>query len=248
MLRGANRLMRLPQGDVDGHAHVFECRLPMVEGRRYTPSQDAGLSEFIDHLTRHGLSGGMLVQPSFLGTDNSYLVAALRAVAEQKRSLQIRGVATLRPDIGRAEVQALSADGIIGARFNLFGQSQIAPFDIAPWRQALSYVRDAGWHLELHCEGPRIAGLLPTLLKHADHVVIDHFGLPDPVAPLECPGQKAILAAAPGRVFVKASAPYRVFRALSPDAAARRCALLFERLAEALGPDQMIWGSDWPWT
>ncbi|MEO0618661.1 MAG: amidohydrolase family protein [Pseudomonadota bacterium] len=248
MLRGANHLLGVPDGSIDGHAHVFEQRLPMVSGRRYTPTRDAGLSEFVDHLTRHGLNGGLLVQPSFLGTDNSYLLAALQAVAEQKRHLCVRGVATLTEHAGRAEIKELSKAGIVGARFNLFGLSDSTAFDIAPWKDTLLCVRDAGWHVELHCEGPRIAALLPMLLAHADRIVIDHFGLPDAVEPLDCPGHKAIIAAPAGRVFVKASAPYRVFRAVPSMIAARRCAPIFHSLMDALGPDQLIWGSDWPWT
>src|SRR5258708_22274183 len=64
---------------VDTHAHVFERGLPMPDARRYAPDEDALLGTYLHHLDTHGMAHGVLVQPSFLGTDNSYLLQALRA-------------------------------------------------------------------------------------------------------------------------------------------------------------------------
>ena len=79
-------------------------------------------------------------------------------------------------------------------------------------------------------------------------VVVDHFGLPDPDEARSCPGQAAILSAPKGRVLVKASGPYRVFPDHSGFDAANRCWPMFNRLLDRLGPQNMMWGSDWPWT
>jgi predicted TIM-barrel fold metal-dependent hydrolase len=67
---------------IDSHAHVFSRDLHLIGARRYTPEYDATLGQYLEHLQTHGLSHGVLVQPSFLGTDNSYLLAALK----QRRS------------------------------------------------------------------------------------------------------------------------------------------------------------------
>nr|CUV26796.1 protein of unknown function [Ralstonia solanacearum] len=40
-------------------------------------SYDATLPAYLAQLDAHGLSHGVLIQPSFLGVDNSYLLAAL---------------------------------------------------------------------------------------------------------------------------------------------------------------------------
>jgi predicted TIM-barrel fold metal-dependent hydrolase len=73
-------------------------------------------------------------------------------------------------------------------------------------------------------------------------VVVDHFGKPDPARGLADPGFQTLLAA--GRegapLLVKLSAPYRCHGAeVGPYA---------EALLDALGPERLLWGSDWPWT
>src|SRR2546425_200566 len=71
---------------VDTHAHVFERGLPMPDARRYAPDEDALLGTYLHHLDTHGMAHGELVQPSFLGTDNSYLLQALRAQPQRRRA------------------------------------------------------------------------------------------------------------------------------------------------------------------
>lgn len=247
-LCGANRLMGIPDGDLDGHAHVFEAGLPLAAVRRYAPSHDALLSDYVGLLDQHGLAGGLLVQPSFLGSDNTYLLAALHACRHESRNKSMRGVVTLEPDTAPEMLDRMSHAGVVGMRFNLYGKGAGFQFDIEPWRRLLREVSQRGWHIDLHCEGHVLTEVLPLLLSAAETVVVDHFGLPDPLDPLHCAGQKAILRAPAGRVFVKASGPYRVFRDDRSDSAAERCVEVFQRLYETLGPDQMLWGSDWPWT
>jgi predicted TIM-barrel fold metal-dependent hydrolase len=53
--------------------------------RRYAPSYDAPLGDYLGQLLAHGFSHGVLVQPSFLGTDNRYLLSALQTVPGQLR-------------------------------------------------------------------------------------------------------------------------------------------------------------------
>ncbi|QRG26799.1 amidohydrolase family protein [Halomonas binhaiensis] len=81
---------------VDTHAHVFRADLPLAPGRRYSPDYDASVDSFLGHLNLHGVSHGVLVQPSFLGTDNSFMVAALR-----QHPSRLRGIAVVDPEIHR---------------------------------------------------------------------------------------------------------------------------------------------------
>ena len=89
---------------------------------------------------------------------------------------------------------------------------------------------------------------LPPLLEHCSKIVVDHFGLPDPSGPQLCAGLRGLLDAPRSRLWVKTSAPYRVFEGMLAGEAAARCAPLYRLLAEALGEDRLLWGSDWPWT
>ena len=75
---------------VDTHAHVFRQGLALAGTRRHTPDYDATLADYLALLDTHGLSHGVLVQPSFLGTDNSHMVQALRAAPERAVRLAAR--------------------------------------------------------------------------------------------------------------------------------------------------------------
>ncbi len=255
-LRGANVLLDLPDREIDGHAHVFERTLKLAPGRRYAPANDALLSTYVQHLQDHQLTGALLVQPSFLGTDNTYLLAAMAAgnglkctgTKHADDTLALRGVVTLSPDTQHDEMSRLHEAGIRGVRFNLYGKPTTYRFDIEPWLTVIRRADELGWHIDVHCEGALLASVLPMLLTHSHRITVDHFGLPDPTAPMECPGQAAILEAPKGHVFVKASGPYRAFRNSPSSEAAVRCTPIFTRLLEELGPDQLMWGSDWPWT
>ncbi len=248
-LCGANLLMDGVAGRIDGHAHVFRADLPLSPSRRYSPRHDALLSDYSRLLRAHGLNGAILVQPSFLGSDNSYLLAALEE-GRQARDLAFRGVAVLDParDYGPAALEMLDAAGIIGIRLNLVGRGGEALSELSQWRSLLAAVSARGWHVELHCEGSRLAPVLASLLEVCRTVVIDHFGLPSAPDPARCPGHQAILAAPKGRVLVKVSAPYRVFPAEESRSAAERCGPFFASFLATLGPERLLWGSDWPWT
>ena len=243
---GANELLGQASGRFDGHAHVFRSDLPMIADRRYTPSYDAELRAFVELLRNNGLDGALLIQPSFLGTDNSYLLSQLLA-ATAIPNMTVRGVATLDPDTSKEEISELSNAGIVGLRLNLIGGSARV-FDIEPLDKLLRRIDAFGWHVELHCEGALLAPILGSLLKRCRAIVVDHLGLPDGNAPLECTGLSAILAAPLGRVYVKASAPYRVFSQVAGDEAALRCAPVVDRLVNGIGNRHLVWGSDWPWT
>ena len=72
-------------------------------------------------------------------------------------------------------------------------------------------------------------------------VVVDHFGLPSPDLGTRDPGfQHLLQRGREGRVYCKLSAPYRQH---GVDTRPYAHALL-----DALGPDRLLWGSDWPWT
>ncbi|MEM8647743.1 MAG: amidohydrolase family protein [Pseudomonadota bacterium] len=245
-LSGANKLMGGIVGDFDGHAHVFDTSLQMAEGRRYTPLADAPYLLYRNILQQIGLDGGLVVQPSFYGTNNMFLLNVLDT-ARRQADLIIRGVVVIDPETDAETIASLSRRGVVGMRLNLVGWAY-DEFELSRWVKLFDLVNQAGWHVELHLEGWRLGEFLPQLMAHCDQVVVDHFGLPDAADPVGCPGQAAILKAPLGRLMVKVSGPYRVFVNHDGTSAARRCWPIFNRLLERLGPDHLLWGSDWPWT
>src|SRR5947209_4548412 len=94
---------------VDSHAHVFAQGLRLAHSHRYAPGYDATLDAYLRILDAHDIEHGVLVQPSFLGTDNGYL---LEALAREPRRL--RGVAVVAPDIEDDELQRLDSQGVSG--------------------------------------------------------------------------------------------------------------------------------------
>lgn len=224
-----------PRGGVDCHAHVFTRTLPRVPDARYAPTHDATVAEYLRLLDAHGLASGVLVQPSFLGTDNSYL---LRGVATAPDRL--RAIAVVAPDVAAKELDRLAAAGVVGIRLNLIGRADVSLDTIAP-PALLREVAQRGWQVEVQADGPHWPGLLPQLIAAGARIVIDHFGRPARALGPACAGfQELLKRAREADIWVKLSAPYR-FSAHH----AGRCAAL---LAEAFGPDRLVWGSDWPWT
>ena len=105
-LTGANKLMNIADGRFDGHAHVFDTSLRLTASRRYSPTHNALPQYYFDLLQTHGLDGGILVQPSFLGTNNSYLLNVLHE-ASLADELTMRGVIVVDPDINDVELARL---------------------------------------------------------------------------------------------------------------------------------------------
>jgi predicted TIM-barrel fold metal-dependent hydrolase len=62
---------------VDTHAHVFRRGLKLADTRRYAPDYDVEIEDYLRQLDAHAVTRGVLVQPSFLGTDNSFMLKAL---------------------------------------------------------------------------------------------------------------------------------------------------------------------------
>ncbi|OAE60649.1 hypothetical protein A7J67_25700 [Achromobacter xylosoxidans] len=230
----------LPGAAVDTHAHVFHQGLALADTRRHTPDYDATLAEYLDLLDAHGMSHGVLVQPSFLGTDNSHLVQALRAAPAR-----LRGVAVVAQDIAETELQDLAAAGVVGIRLNLVGLDTPA-LQTPAWQALLARVNALGWHVEVHLQAARLDGVMPALLAAGCRVVVDHFGRPDPALGVSDAGFQYLLRQADsGRVWVKLAAPYRNWGAAACAASGR---LATQQLLDAYTPERLMWGSDWPHT
>jgi predicted TIM-barrel fold metal-dependent hydrolase len=230
----------LPMNTIDTHAHVFLHDLPMVAGRRYTPDYDASLTDYLRQLDRHGVARGVLIQPSFLGTDNSCLVAAL-----QKEPQRLRGVAVVEPTASEAELAGLAAVGVVGLRLNLFGL-ELPRLSAPPWPGLLRQVVRLDWQIEIHREARDLPLIVGPLLAAGVKVVVDHFGRPDPSLGVDDPGFRYLLSTAgTGRVWVKLSGAYRLGADGRGDEVARE-AVPF--LRSAFGVERLLWGSDWPHT
>lgn len=221
---------------VDSHFHVFEAGQSVPEAR-YSPEYAAQFGDWQSAARQVGVTHGVLVQTSFMGTDNAYLLKHL-----QKHADTLRGVAVVAPTASYEELVNLHSQGVRGIRLNLAGQSH----DMATWQVATA-LWDAllrlGWHVELHTDTgalPQVLAAMPQALS----VVIDHFAKPEKASVIDetvVAIRRRSTGAALPNVYIKLSAPYRLQAEINP----KELAGLW--LGE-LGRNALLWGSDWPCT
>ncbi|MEM9059109.1 MAG: amidohydrolase family protein [Pseudomonadota bacterium] len=216
---------------IDSHAHVWDRGCTFIAGARYQPDYEATIESYLRVLDDHGIEKAVLVQPSFLGTDNSYLLSALRTHPDR-----LRGIVVLSDDTTENELDDLSDRGVIGHRFNLIGHDA----ESLAGRTEVSLIHAItarGWWSEVQAAGAFWPMLLEVLQGCDARIMVDHFG--KPTGP-DCPGHKVLISTDPTDLCVKLSAPYRQ----SPDDM-RPHARAF---LETWGAERCLWGSDWPWT
>ncbi|SDC89644.1 Predicted metal-dependent hydrolase, TIM-barrel fold [Cupriavidus sp. YR651] len=224
---------------VDCHFHVFDADVA-VASARYRPPYAARLEDWRGFAASIGDAYGVVVQTSFLGTDNSALLAALGSMPER-----LRGVAVVDPTVADAELATLHAAGVRGIRLNLYGDADWQRIGTAPWRTLFARIGALGWHVELHTgngEGAAVLATLDTALGQLPvPVVLDHFGRPGAAGIDDAVFDMAGAVQQRRQLWVKISAPYRLPAGLDWRAIA-------EKWVEVAGQDRLILGSDWPWT
>lgn len=225
---------------IDTHAHIFKRDLPVASDSRYLVNYDASLSAYLEMLDTAGMAKGVLIQPSFLGRDNSYLLDAV------ERNLdRLRGVVMLSPETPFEDMQAMSRKGVVGIRLNLIGKSD-PDFTNSGLFQHLKNVAKLGWQVEIQVEASRLPRILPPLVGLDLDIVLDHFGRPNSDDGTADPGFQYFLGLGrTGKLWVKMSGWYRLAPGERGLAIARSAA---EILLDRLGPEQLLFGSDWPHT
>jgi predicted TIM-barrel fold metal-dependent hydrolase len=225
---------------VDAHAHVFTNSLRISPFHRYIPHYSASLDAYLGLLRRFDFTNGVIIQPSFLGVDNSYLLACLKQCPDR-----LRGVIVIDPGRGLEAIDELHDAGCTGIRLNLFGLPD-PPLKNPNWEKTLARMRGLGWHVELHVEACRIHELAPAILDAGVRIVVDHFGRPDPSLGIDDPGFHYLLSLARTRqVWVKISGFYRNGENGRGEQIALQAIPLFK---STFGLERMLWGSDWPHT
>ena len=225
---------------IDTHTHVFKSGLGLIEGRRYTPAYDASIADYLTMLDDNGMSHGVLVQISILGTDNSYLLEALR-----QEPTRLRGIVVVDPGIGFEQLRAFDDLGVVGVRLNLIGLPD-PNLGSAEWQAHLRRLADLDWQVEVQAEARRLPRLVPPLIAAGVRVVIDHFGRPDKALGIDDPGFRYLLTLGKtGKVWVKMSGEYRNGPAEQGEQIALSAAAI---LLHEIGAERLLWGSDWPHT
>ncbi|MEP3277518.1 MAG: amidohydrolase family protein [Stappiaceae bacterium] len=221
--------------EFDCHAHVYES-LRAIADARYLPSAPAPLSKWLELQQQQSIKGGVIVQVSFLGTDNSELCSAL-AKLNRKRFV---GVAVVALDVSDEELEQLISSGVRGVRWNFVHGKEVPDLTSKLVQSFLAKLRQLDLHLEIHLEGPRLAPLLAQLTDQGVPIVVDHFGLPSDPNPNVDPIVMATKDLEDtSLLYFKFSAHYR-----SPFDLNEHAHVLLSKLGE----QHVVWGSDWPHT
>jgi 2-pyrone-4,6-dicarboxylate lactonase len=230
---------RAPAGTVDAHCHVFGPRdvFPYASERKYTPGDapKAALFKLRDFL---GLQANVIVQASCHGRDNRAMVDAL-----ETSDNRARGVATIGPDITRAELKMLNRAGVRGVRFNFIKRLvDFTPRD--ELEQTAAKIAELDWHTVVYFEMEDLAELAPFFTGLPTTVVVDHMGRPDVAKGVEDPGFQSFLRLLEDNphIWVKVTSPERL-SILGPPYID---VVPFGRTLVERFPDRVLWGTDWP--
>jgi 2-pyrone-4,6-dicarboxylate lactonase len=231
---------RPPPGAVDAHCHVFGPGdvFPYAPERKYTPcdAPAAKLFELRDFL---GFERNVIVQATCHGADNRALLDAI-----ERSNGRARGVATVRADVGAAELKALHAAGVRGVRFNFV--KRLA--DSVP-RETLAAIAariaPLGWHIVIYLEAADLPQLYDFITALPTTVVVDHMGRPDVNKPVDGPEFELFLQLMRDHrhIWSKVSGTERLSKSGPPG---YHDVMPFSRRVVESFPDRVLWGSDWP--
>ncbi len=225
-----------PAHACDTHAHIFgpQYLYPFVLGRSYTPPE-AGIPAYARMLKALGVERAVIVQPSVYGTDNRCTYDAVR-----QSGGKWRGVAVVGAEVTTDELRALHDAGFRGVRINLLFKGGLA---MEVLEEMARRIAPLGWHLQLLVDGRDLVDLAPRLRRLPVPSVIDHMGHMPAALTVKHPAFGALLSlVSEGTCWVKLSGAYRISSQPFPyeDVTPIAQALV------AAGPEQMVWGSDWP--
>lgn len=226
----------VPPGAVDTHAHVIGdgIRFPYVAERSYTPTP-ADEASYLAMLDGTHMTHGVLIQVSVHGTDNRYMLEALRNHPDR-----LRGVAVVPPTVTDAELRTLHEAGVRGIRLNVLYGGGIGFDALESLAARIARLR---WHIQIFMDVRNLPPLYDRLAKLPVTLVFDHMGHMPVACGLTHPGFQALRT---GMIehgwWVKLSGAYRI----SDDFDAYRDVVPWAQALVATAPQQLVWGSDWP--
>lgn len=243
-------LHSIPALSCDCHVHVVGDTVdyPMIPERQYT----AGLADLHDlhqHMSTLGLGRAVIVQPSFYGVDNRYMLACLEQMAGAGR-----GVAVVNESTSADALLGLHRGGVRGLRINVESSHSKREDEVQfalkqtlmTWSDRLAPIARLGWHVQVFSALDLVTACAELIESLPFELVLDHFAMIPTPSDTSAKHISALLKLmSTGKVWVKLSAPYR------PPVKNGRLEEDFTRLAQLLvntNPERIVWGSDWPHT
>jgi len=232
----------MPPGAINTHCHVNSNGMtpfPWSDDRKYDPAF-APWRKLEELDTFLGFSGEVIVAATCHGTDNSYMLNALKR--SKGRAL---GVAFVEKNISDQELADLDAAGVRGVRYSYVKRLTNPP----PPEEMVTManrVRGLNWHIDLYCEAADLKDLEPHIKAIPIPVVFDHMAVPvvnNGVSDPEFQRFQQLFRDKPD-CYAKLTCPERLTGSSRPEDWSR--VLPFARALAEEFPDRVITGTDWP--
>lgn len=225
---------------IDSHVHILDPhQFPYAPDVWYEPmgAERGTAADLAAVMDFHDVQHALLVQPnSGYGFDNRAMLSAIAA-----HPARFKGMAIVKNNAGRTELETLKAQGIVGIAMNvsLLGLDFYA--DIEP---LLAQLRDLDMWAQMQVEHDQLVSLSPMLEASGAKLMFDHCGRPNPIAGVAQAGFQALLKLAQtGRAAVKLSGFNKCSTQQYPWADAKP---FVDALIQAYTPQHLVWASDWP--
>jgi len=240
----------MPPGAINTHCHVNSNGMtpfPWSDDRKYDPAfapwrKLKELDKFL------GFWGEVVVAATCHGTDNSYMLNALKK--SQGRAL---GVAFVDKTVSDQELSELGTAGVRGVRYSYVKRmtNPPPPEEMVQMANRLKQLKIAGrfkndWHIDLYCEAADLQDLEPHIKAIPIPVVFDHMAVPAIEKGVSAPEFQRFLQLFRDKrdCYAKLTCPERLSGSGRPEDWSK--VLPFARALAEEFPDHVITGTDWP--
>ena len=223
-------------GACDTHMHFYSSAHPTSPQATLFPP-DATVADYRTLQDELGLERVVVVQPTTYGMDNRCQLEGMAPFGHSAR-----GVMVVDSSTPTAELERLSALGVVGARFHMLPGGAVGWDELTPTAAAIA---DHGWHIQLQLDGNELDHRFDQLAALPTPLVVDHIGrFMPPTTTLDAPSVRALCSLLDnGRTWVKLSAPYESTAATPPTHP--EVLPLVDHLVRHW-PERLLWASNWP--
>jgi 2-pyrone-4,6-dicarboxylate lactonase len=240
----------MPPGAINTHCHVNSNGMtpfPWSDDRKYDPAFAPWRKlEELDAFL--GFAGEVVVAATCHGTDNSYMLNALK-----KSKGRALGVAFVDKNVPDQELVELDSAGVRGVRYSYVKRltNPPPPEEMVAMAKRLKLLKESGklkngWHIDLYCEAADLKDLESHIKAIPIPVVFDHMAVPAIDKGVNDPGFQAYLQLFRDKrdCYAKVTCPERLTGSSRPEDWSR--VLPFARALAEEFPDRVISGTDWP--
>jgi len=240
----------MPPGAINTHCHVNSNGMtpfPWSDDRKYDPAF-APWRKLEELDTFLGFSGEVIVAATCHGTDNSYMLNALK-----KSKGRALGVAFVEKTISDQELADLDKAGVRGVRYSYVKRltNPPPPEEMVAMANRICRLWDAAalkneWHIDLYCEAADLKDLEPHIKAIPIPVVFDHMAVPNVDKGVGDPEFQRYLQLFRDKkdCYAKVTCPERLSGSSKPEDWSK--VLPFALALAKEFPDRVITGTDWP--